>query len=254
LKQEAFEIDLPQFHGPFDLLLFFIERDELDIYDIPIATITNDFLEYIHQMEKLNIDLASEFILVASSLMRIKAKMLLPRREVDESGAEIDPREELVNRLIEYKKFKALSEELQQMEQDRSLLEKRGYANKEIQSIQQVYASEQELFSLNLYQLLKAFHKVVERQEAREKEIKMHQVVRYPYSIGGEKAKILERFDKNLQCGFNEIFAVCDSRVHAIFRFLGMLELIQEGQLNLQTGIHFNNFVITLVKNQLRAA
>ena len=96
-----YTIKLPQFEGPFDLLLFFIERDELDIYNIPIATITNDFLEYIYSMERLNIDVASEFILVASSLMRIKAKMLLPRRELDEQGNEIDPREELVQRLME---------------------------------------------------------------------------------------------------------------------------------------------------------
>ena len=93
---ESFEIKLPQFEGPFDLLLFFIERDELDIHDIPIATITNDFMEYMHQMQAMNIELASEFILVAATLMRIKAKMLLPRYEKDGDGNEIDPRQDLV--------------------------------------------------------------------------------------------------------------------------------------------------------------
>ena len=82
--QENFEVKLPLFEGPFDLLLFFIERDELDIYDIPISKITNDFLEYLHQMEELNMELASEFILVAATLMRIKSKMLLPRPQLDE--------------------------------------------------------------------------------------------------------------------------------------------------------------------------
>ena len=90
---ETYSIKLPQFEGPFDLLLFFIERDELDIYDIPIFKITTDFLSYIHQMEHLDIELASEFILVAATLMRIKAKMLLPRYEKDEEGNEIDPRD-----------------------------------------------------------------------------------------------------------------------------------------------------------------
>ena len=88
-QNDTFTIRLPQFEGPFDLLLFFIERDELDINNIPIAKITDDFLDYIHQMERLNIDLASEFILVAATLCRIKAKMLLPRRELDEQGEEI---------------------------------------------------------------------------------------------------------------------------------------------------------------------
>ena len=95
---DTYTIHLPQFEGPFDLLLFFIERDELDINDIPIATITDDFLEYLHYLERMNIDMASEFILVAATLCRIKAKLLLPRKQLDESGNEIDPREELVQR------------------------------------------------------------------------------------------------------------------------------------------------------------
>ena len=82
----AYQISLPQFEGPFDLLLFFIERDELDIYNIPITKITNDFLDYIHQQDELNVELSSEFILFISTLMRIKAKMLLPRKELDADG------------------------------------------------------------------------------------------------------------------------------------------------------------------------
>ena len=105
---EKFEIKLPLFEGPFDLLLFFIERDELDIYDIPIAQITDDFLQYLDHLEQLNVEVASEFILVAATLMRIKAKMLLPRPVIDEDGNEIDPREELVRHLLEYKKYKSV--------------------------------------------------------------------------------------------------------------------------------------------------
>ena len=87
----SYQIKLPQFEGPFDLLLFFIERDELDIYNIPIFSLTKDFLAYIHSLDELNIEMASEFILFVSTLMRIKAKMLLPRKEVDAFGNEIDP-------------------------------------------------------------------------------------------------------------------------------------------------------------------
>jgi segregation and condensation protein A len=118
VSQENFEVKLPLFEGPFDLLLFFIERDELDIYDIPIATITNDFLSYVHHMETLNIELASEFILVAATLMRIKSKMLLPRPQLDEQGNEIDPREELVKHLLEYKKYKSVVDNFHKMEEN----------------------------------------------------------------------------------------------------------------------------------------
>ena len=109
MTTETYQIKLDEFEGPFDLLLFFIERDELDIYNIPITKITNDFLNFIHHSEKLNIELSSEFILFISTLMRIKAKMLIPRKEIDAQGNEIDPRQELINKILEYKKFKEAS-------------------------------------------------------------------------------------------------------------------------------------------------
>ncbi|MEC8221774.1 MAG: segregation/condensation protein A, partial [Bacteroidota bacterium] len=115
----SYEIKLPLFEGPFDLLLFFIERDEIDIMDIPISKITNDFFEYISDLESMNIEVASEFIVVAATLMRIKSKMLLPRLSLDEEGNEIDPREELVEHLIEYKKYKSVISEFSDLEDSR---------------------------------------------------------------------------------------------------------------------------------------
>ena len=131
----SYQIKLEQFEGPFDLLLFFIERDELDIYNIPITKITNDFLAHIHQSEKLNIELSSEFILFISTLMRIKAKMLLPRKELDATGNEIDPRQELVDKILEYKKFKEASVILAELEAERMLMIKRGNLQKELSQI-----------------------------------------------------------------------------------------------------------------------
>ena len=128
----TYKIKLPEFEGPFDLLLFFIERDELDIYDIPISKVTDDFLEYIQNIDLINIDVASEFIIVASTLMRIKAKMLLPRKEVDESGNEIDPRDELVQRLLEYKRYKDVLIELRQLEDTRKGMHIRGNISDEL--------------------------------------------------------------------------------------------------------------------------
>ena len=132
MNTETYQIKLPQFEGPFDLLLFFIERDELDIYNIPISKITKDFLDYIHSQEKLNIELSSEFILFVSTLMRIKAKMLLPRKELDAEGNEIDPRQELIDKILEYKKFKEAATQMAEMEAMRMLMMKRGNLQKEL--------------------------------------------------------------------------------------------------------------------------
>ena len=135
MNNSSYQIKLPQFEGPFDLLLFFIERDELDIYNIPITNIINDFLDYIHKSEDLNIELSSEFILFISTLMRIKAKMLLPRKELDAMGNEIDPRQELINKILEYKRFKEASAQMAEMEALRMLSVKRGNIQKELMEI-----------------------------------------------------------------------------------------------------------------------
>src|SRR5690349_16083993 len=128
----TYQIKLPQFEGPFDLLLFFIERDELDIYNIPITRIINDFLDFIHSGEGLNIELSSEFILFVSTLMRIKAKMLLPRKELDEQGKEIDPRQELIDKLLEYRRFKEAAVKMAELEAERMLMVKRGNLQKDL--------------------------------------------------------------------------------------------------------------------------
>ena len=159
----SYQIKLPQFEGPFDLLLFFIERDELDIYNIPIAKITNDFLSYIHSIEILNIELASEFILFVSTLMRIKAKMLLPRKEVDALGNEIDPRQELVDKILEYKRFKEASELMMVMEADRMMQQKRGNIHMEMNSLGEAYSEGTEIQAVTMYKLLQAYEKVIKK-------------------------------------------------------------------------------------------
>ena len=123
---ENFEVRLPLFEGPFDLLLFFIERDELDIYNVPINNIIKDFMEFIHSQENLNIELSSEFILFVSTLMRIKAKMLLPRYDADADANEEDSKENLIRKLVEYKRFKEICEELHPLEDERFLQEDVG--------------------------------------------------------------------------------------------------------------------------------
>ena len=246
--QDTYEIKLPQFEGPFDLLLFFIERDELDIYDIPIYKLTTDFLTYIHQMETLNIEVASEFILVAATLMRIKAKMLLPRRDVDPvTGEEIDPRDELVNRLIEYKKFKEATDSLRKLEEDRQNITKRGNALNENREIAALFETEFEMQSLTMFRLLKAFQNVLDRM-AREKNKVHHTVDTPPYTIIGEKMLLLDKMKVGVKTPFEDVFTGVENRVHAIFVFLSILELIQEQVIVILVGDGYNNFWVEKIQ------
>jgi segregation and condensation protein A len=238
---------LPQFEGPFDLLLFFIERDELDIYNIPIAKITNDFLEYIHQMEELNIDIASEFILVASTLMRIKAKMLLPRRELDEMGNEIDPREELVQRLVEYKRYKSVIDDLKTLEKTRQAKSVRGNVSQELKQLAGKALIDSEWESLSLFKLLKTFDRMLKRLEETKNKPK-HTVIRYPYTVRGEQDFLLDVVKKAQKANFEAIFESVETRIHAIFRFLALLELIQLNHLKLLSGEGINNFWLEVVE------
>ncbi|HKK77446.1 MAG TPA: segregation/condensation protein A [Saprospiraceae bacterium] len=223
----TYTIKLEHFEGPFDLLLFFIERDELDIYDIPIAKITNDFLAYIKQMERMNIDLASEFIVVAATLCRIKAKLLLPRKAVDEEGNEIDPREELVERLLEYKRYKSILEDMRQLEKRRSHQETRGYSSKELQKIANKALVDVELESLTLFRLLKAFERVMDRFDAKNPQ-QIHEVVQFSYTIDAEQDLLSRVVSGGRRAEFMDVFGHCKNRIHAITTFLALLELINQ--------------------------
>jgi len=243
-SQENFEVKLPLFEGPFDLLLFFIERDELDIYDIPIATITNDFLEYVHQMETLNIEVASEFILVAATLMRIKSKMLLPRPQLDEQGNEIDPREELVRHLLEYKKYKSVLDTFHKMEETELMKEKRGNLMKELKALAESTNVEAELQDVTIFKLMTVFEKVMKRFEA-EKNKPVHQVIQYPYTVEGQKKYVVDELSKKQRVSFTELLSIFPTRIGLIFNFLAILEMLALQQINIQVGEGFNNFWVT---------
>lgn len=243
----SFEVKLPLFEGPFDLLLFFIERDELDIYDIPISGITNDFLDYLHQLEEMNIEVASEFILVAATLMRIKSRMLLPRPVIDEQGNEIDPREELVKHLLEYKKYKSVIENFQKMEESELNKEKRGNILKEIRTLAESTNVEAELQDVDLYKLLTVFEKVLLRHEA-EKNKPRHQIMQYPYTMDGQKTYILDKVMAQNRVSFSDLVNDFPSRIALIFNFLSVLDLLALGELGIQVGEGFNNFWITKVE------
>lgn len=244
LPTDNFEIRLPQFAGPFDLLLFFIERDELEIRDIPITKITDDFLDYLHKMNSLNIELASEFIYVAATLMRIKAKMLLPRVETDEAGNEIDLKRDLVQKLIEYKRFKQVSEELSLLEEARLKREKRGNIPADLELASQLTEPGDELTSLNLYRIMLTYQRLMKRYLEQTNEVK-HTVVQYPYTIEKQKFMISELLNINSKLDFKGLLSKSENKVHFVYNFLAVLEMLQQQLITLQSGLGYNNFWIS---------
>ncbi len=246
----SFEVKIPLFEGPFDLLLFFIERDELDIYDIPIAKITNDFLDYLSHLEKMNIEVASEFILVAAKLMRIKAKMLLPRPQLDDEGNEIDPREELIRHLLEYKKYKSVLQELTGMESDMMQRSKRGNVIKEIKKLSETVNVESELQDVDLYKLLKVYQRVLRRFEI-EKEKPRHKIIQYPYTIEEQKDFILSKVSEKKRLSFTQIVEYNPDKIAVVYNFLAILELLQLNQITINLGSGYNNFWIEPLEREL---
>jgi segregation and condensation protein A len=253
VNNSSYQIKLPQFEGPFDLLLFFIERDELDIYNIPITKIINDFLEYVHKEESLNIELSSEFILFISTLMRIKAKMLLPRKELDAQGNEIDPRQELVDKILEYKKFKEASAQMAEMEATRMLMVKRGNIQKELSQIGEESGEGTEIQTITLFKLMKAFEKVMLKLHDRVNK-PIHTVVRYDYTMETSRDAMLSLAQREKTVSFEKIFEDSENRVHAIFLFLSLLELVQQKFLKIIIGEGRNNFIIEYNKPENRLA
>ncbi|MBI5373261.1 MAG: segregation/condensation protein A [Sphingobacteriales bacterium] len=253
MQNSSYQIKLPQFEGPFDLLLFFIERDELDIYNIPITRIINDFTDYIHQSGELNIELSSEFILFVSTLMRIKAKMLLPRKEVDAQGNEIDPRQELVNKILEYKRFKEASVQMAEMEALRMLMVKRGNIQKELSQIGEEGSEGTEIQNITLFKLMRAFEKAMQKYSDRLNK-PVHTVVHYKYTMEQSRDQMLTLAREEKTVAFERIFEGCENRVQAIFLFLSVLELVQQKFLKIMIGEGKNNFIIEFNEPENRLA
>jgi segregation and condensation protein A len=249
MQHIAYQIKLPQFEGPFDLLLFFIERDELDIYNIPITKIINDFLNYIHGEDSLNIELSSEFILFVSTLMRIKAKLLLPRKELDEQGNEIDPRQELIDKILEYRRFKDAAAKFAEMEAMRMMMVKRGNLQREINNIGEESSEGTEIQAITLFKLMKAFERVMKRLEERNNK-PVHTVVRYNYTMEETREQMMEFARQERVLSFEKIFDKCEERLQAIFTFLSLLELVQLNFLAIIIGEGKNNFIIEFVENR----
>jgi segregation and condensation protein A len=210
-----YQLKLAVFEGPFDLLLYLIRKNQIDIYDIPISAITEEYLQYIELMTKLNLDVASEFIVIAATLLYIKSKMLLPKDELLETEEE-DPRMELVQHLIEYNTFREISEKLRVYETRKRELFERLYPIN-------VAGSDKELL-LDIYALAKAMDDVLGRIKERRQIVILGEHIR----VKDRMYEIIERLKKT--DGSVSFFEMCSNsgdRVYIIALFLGLLELLR---------------------------
>ena len=243
MNDQPFEIKTTEFEGPFDLLLFFIEREELNIHDVSLSKITDDFLAYIQRMQQLNMDVACEFIFVAATLMRIKARTLIPTPIVDEEGNEVDLQEDLVQKLIIYKQFKIACEDFKQLEDKRWKLIERGNIEFDLHLATKENEQVEELASLDLFKLMKAYEKVMSAYEFQKDEVR-HTVVKYPYTIEQQKVSIATLLEINKKLNFQSILKNSENKVQFVYSFLAILEMLQQQLLELQLGLGYNNFSI----------
>ncbi|HNI43569.1 MAG TPA: segregation/condensation protein A [Chitinophagales bacterium] len=244
----TYQIKLPQFEGPFDLLLYFIQRDEINIYDIPIAKLADDFLDYLHQLEQMNIDIAGDFLVMAATLMQVKAKMLLPRKELNEQGEEIDPRAELAEKIIAYQSFKEIVHTMGDLETERQQKFERGNLVEELNQIAGKFETEAELESISLYKLMQVFGKVMAKYEKRQEKVTV-KMVKIAFTIEDEKqwlgTIVADLKARGERMAFEDIFESCwESRLQCIVRFLAILEMSQAQLISIQVGVSMNNFWI----------
>ncbi|KAF0153395.1 MAG: Segregation and condensation protein ScpA [Ignavibacteria bacterium] len=237
-----YKIHLNTFEGPLDLLLFFIKRDELDIYDIPISRITKEFIEYLHLLEKLDLEAAGEFILMASTLMQIKVRMLLPR-EVDAKGEEIDPRADLVKALLEYKRYKEMSDELSYMESNQRNYMYRGNYDSDPKETPPDY--EVLLKNISVYDLIKAFKKVLLDKPAEP----VHQIKKWNVTIDEQMEYVNAKLLEKPEMSFLELLIDLNDRIKIVVTFIAMLEMVKAGTIGLRESGVLNDFTIYAVNN-----
>jgi segregation and condensation protein A len=218
---DAYAVKIAQFEGPLDLLIHLIKKNEVNIYDIPIAIITKQYLDYILMMQELDLDIVGEFLVMAATLIHIKSKMLLPRQDPDQPEAEEDPRDALVRRLLEHQKFKAAAELLH----ERAVLRGAQWIRPDA-SIAQIagdeYAYEPEI-EVDLFSLLAAFRGVLERAKQRPPMLLPPE----QQSVESRIEELLNMLSETDACGFEDLFLKDDTRAAMIVTFLAMLEMIR---------------------------
>ncbi|MBI3192905.1 MAG: segregation/condensation protein A [Ignavibacteriae bacterium] len=238
-----YKVKLHAFEGPLDLLLFFIKRDELDVYDIPIAKITKEFLEYLHLLQELDLEIAGDFIVMAAELMQIKVRMLLPRDENFEE--EEDPRAELVRRLLEYKRFKEASLAMQglEYEQSRYFYRQGFHADPKLISIEDQEAS---LKDITMFNLIAAFRKVLDRIPKKM----YHDVELMNVTIDEQMSYIADVFRMQDEIGFIALVEHMTEKIRIIVTIIAMLEMVKQRFIGLKPSENEDDFIVYKLKEE----
>ena len=235
-----YKIKLEHFEGPLDLLLFFIKRDEINIYDIPISKITKEFLDYVNFIKFLDLETAGEFILMASTLMHIKARMLLPK-EYDEKGEEIDPRADLVKALLEYKRYKEMSEELSFFESAQRKISFRGNFSQDVSNPPDNF--ETLLGNVTVYDIAKVFKRIIEGIKNKP----VHHVRKINISISDQIDFILNKLEQFSQIHFLSLVEGIKQKIIVIITFIAILELVKSKKIIIKFYNTYNDFLIVKV-------
>lgn len=252
LQSQSYKVRLDQFEGPLDLLLFFIKRDELDIYDIPITQITQEFLEYLHLMQALDLEIAGEFIVVAAELCQIKVRMLLPREEREDGTEEEDPRADLVRRLLEYRRFKEMAEELQVMSEEQRKVYFRQYFKQDDKTSNVEQEEENLLKNVTIFHLMNAFRRAMERAPKIKRS---HDVEMIPVTVEEQSEIILSSLSLRGELNFSELFSEYLSasdiddlttavRVRIAVTFLAILDLVRNRLVALRQHDVFDEIIL----------
>lgn len=215
----AYKVKLELFEGPLDLLLYLVKKDHLNIYDIPIAKVTEQYLQYLNLMQLMDLNIAGEFLVMAATLMQIKSRMLLPAEEGQIQEEEEDPRAELVRRLLEYEKFKEIAESLRQKETE----QKEVFKRPKTEITQELSANTEVYFEASIFDLITAFSKALEEVP---KEL-FYEVIKDEFSIEGKVHEILHLLLAVPAVRISELFGKAKSKIEIIVVFLAILELIR---------------------------
>ena len=232
----SYKINTNDFEGPLDLLLFFIQRDKLNIYDIPISEITHKFLDYISALNKINIEVGAEFIYMASLLMKIKSKMLLP---IDDSDEEIiDPRHDLVLQLIEYKKFKNISNHLSKVHDKYN----KTYRTKVMEEYSDSIIANNEILigEFNLYDIIKNYSYLIENLPDSKK----YQIEHENFSISEQIKVIQNKFRNKDKITFSSIIKQANSKAYLVCTFIAILEMIKSNEIVIKQKNSFSEIYI----------
>lgn len=247
----SLEVKLQVFEGPLDLLLYLIEKNKVDIYDIPIVEITAQYLEYIRQMENRDMNVMSEFLVMAATLVDIKCKMLLPK-EVNEEGEEEDPRTELVQKLLEYKMYKYMSFELKDRQVDAGkVLYKSATLPKEVEEYRPPVNYEELVGDMNLPKLHDIFKSIIRKQEDKIDPIRstFGKIEKENVDMDAKMVYVEDYIKQNKKCSFRDLLENQKSKMETVITFLIILEMMKSGTIMIIQEEIFDDIYITFKEN-----